>query len=130
MSGLATGFVTRMRKQDASAQVETTPDFEVSDDKRSKWSGLNEEVQKSPIVVISDSRASDVLSVLEGSAQDASKEACASLEDEIPAKVPALITLWVRLPLQKQSLDHCSQLDISISQLVAPASQGVIIGWF
>ena len=30
-------------------------------------------------------RASDALSALEGASQDSSKEACASLEDEVPA---------------------------------------------
>ena len=90
MSSLAVGFAMRMRKQDVSAQGETTPGSEVPRGKRPKRSGLDEEVQKSPTVVTLDSpeRASDALPTLEATAQDASREACASLEDGILAGGP------------------------------------------
>ena len=55
MSSLNTGFALRMRKQAASAQGETTPDSKVLSDKRLKRSGLDEDVQKSPTVITSDS---------------------------------------------------------------------------
>ena len=44
MSSLAVGFVTRMRKQAASAQREASPNSEVPDGKHPKQLGLNEEV--------------------------------------------------------------------------------------
>ena len=83
MSSLAVGFAARMRKRATSAQGETTPGFEVPGGKRPKWSSLNEEIQKSLIVITSDSleRASSAFSTLEGATKDASREACASLED-------------------------------------------------
>ena len=83
MSSLAVGFAARMRKRATSAQGETTPGFEVPGGKRPKWSGLNEEIQKCLIVITSDSleRASSAFSTLEGATKDASREACASLED-------------------------------------------------
>ena len=55
MSSLNTGIALRMRKQAASAQGETTPDSKVLSDKRPKRSGLDEDVQKSPTVITSDS---------------------------------------------------------------------------
>ena len=90
MSSLAAGFAPRMRKRAASAQGETTPGSEVSSGKRPNRSGLNEEVQKSLTVITANSpkKAFDALPALEGAAQDASKEACASLEDGTPAERP------------------------------------------
>ena len=90
MSSVATGFVMRMRKWATSAQGETTPGSEVSGNKRPKRSDPNEEAQKSPTIITVDSpkRASDVVSALEGAAQDTSKEACASLEDGAPIGGP------------------------------------------
>ena len=90
MSSLVVGFVIRMRKRATSAQGETTPGFEVSGEKRPKWSGLDEEVQKSSTVVTVDSpeQASGALLALKGASQEASKEACASLEDGVPTKGP------------------------------------------
>ena len=63
------------------------PHFEVYDRKRPKRSGLNEEAQKSQPVITMDSleQASNALLTLEGASQDASKEACALLEDGVPA---------------------------------------------
>ena len=55
ISSLVTGFTAPMRKRVASAQGETTPDFEVSSGKRQKWPGLDEEDQKSPLVITVDS---------------------------------------------------------------------------
>ena len=83
MSSLVTGFAAPMRKRVASAQGETTPDSDVPGGKRPKWSGPDEEAQKSPTVITVDSseRAYDALPALEGAAQDASREACPSLED-------------------------------------------------
>ena len=76
-----------MRKRATSAQGETTPGSEGPCEKCLKQSGLNEEVQKIPTIVTLDSpkRASDTFLDLDGAAQDASREACASLEDGIPA---------------------------------------------
>ena len=77
-----------MRKQAVSFRGETTPSSEVSGGKRPKRSSLDEEAKKSPTVITVDSpeRASDVLLTLEGVAQHASREACASLEDGVPAE--------------------------------------------
>ena len=47
MSSLAAGFVAWMRERATSAQGETTPCFEVFGKKCPKWSGLDEEAQKS-----------------------------------------------------------------------------------
>ena len=55
MSSLAGGFITRMCKQAASAQRETTFSSEGLDDKQPKWSGLDGEVQKSSAVITMDS---------------------------------------------------------------------------
>ena len=101
-----------MHKRATSAQGETTPDSEVPGGKRSKWYSLDEEVQKSSTIVALESpeRASDALLALGGTAQDASKEACASLEDGIPVggppstdkvvgEAPSIETV-VSLPLQ------------------------------
>ena len=87
MSNLAAEFVAQMRKRAASSQRETTPGSEVSSEKLPKRSGLDEEAQKSPAVIVVNSpkRASNVLPALEGATQDASREACASLEDGAPA---------------------------------------------
>ena len=59
-----------MCKRAASAKGETTPDSEVLGEKRPKWSGPDEEAQKSLVVITMDSpkRASDALSALEGAA--------------------------------------------------------------
>ena len=63
----------------------TAPGFEVSGGKRPRLSSLEEEAQSCPPVTIIDSpeQASDALPALEGVSQDASKEACASLEDVV-----------------------------------------------
>ena len=132
MSSLAIKFFTRMFKQAASAQGETTPGSEVPGSKHPKRSGLNEEVQNSPTVITSDSleQASDALPTLKGAAQDASKEACASLEDGTSTGGPPSINkVGARLPLQRQSLVCRSRLDGITSQLPALAGQGVLIGW-
>ena len=55
MSSLVAGFATRMHKRAASAQGETILGSGVLGRKRLKRSGLNEEVQKSPIVIIFNS---------------------------------------------------------------------------
>ena len=83
MSSLVVGFVARMHKQVASAQGETTLSFEVLGGKRLKRSGLSDKVHRSPTIVTLDSpeQASDAQLDLEGSAQAASREACASFED-------------------------------------------------
>ena len=70
MSSLHAGYSAHMSKQATSAQGETTLSFEVAGDKCLKWSGLNDEVQRSPTVVTLDSpkQASNALPALEGSA--------------------------------------------------------------
>ena len=55
MSSLANGFSTTMCKRVASTQGETTPGFEVSGGKCLKRPGLDEEDQKSLIVITVDS---------------------------------------------------------------------------
>ena len=55
MSSLADGFATWMRKRATSSQGKTTPDFEVSGEKRPKTSSPNEEAQKSMTVITIDS---------------------------------------------------------------------------
>ena len=55
MSSLLARFVARMGKRAGSAQGETTPDFEVLGGKCPKRSGLNEEIQKSPSIITSNS---------------------------------------------------------------------------
>ena len=74
-----------MRKRVASAQGETTLGFEVSGGKWPKHSSPDEEAQKSSLVITVDSpeQASNTLPALEGSSQDAFREACASLEDRV-----------------------------------------------
>ena len=68
MSSLVVKFPARMHKREASAQGETTPDSEVSGEKRPKRPGPDEEAQKNLIVIIVDSpeRASSALPALEG----------------------------------------------------------------
>ena len=68
----------------------TTPSSEVPSEKFLKWSGPDEEARKSPVVITVDSleRASEALPALACATQDASKEACASLEDGVPTGGP------------------------------------------
>ena len=63
MSSLYVGFATRMRKRVASDQREITLRSEVPGDKRPKQSGLNDAVQKCPVVITLNSleQASDAL---------------------------------------------------------------------
>ena len=70
MSSLATGFSATMSKRAASAQGETTPNFEVPDDKRPKRSSPDDMAQKSQAVstLNSPKRASNALSALKGAA--------------------------------------------------------------
>ena len=70
VSSLTAGFAEQMRKEAASAQRETASGSKGPDYKRSKWSGPNEEVQKSSSVIIVDSleRAPDALPALESAA--------------------------------------------------------------
>ena len=90
MSSLAVEFVARMRKRAASAHGETTLGFEVSGGKRPKRSSPDEEAQTSLVIISVDSpeQAFDALSALEGASQDASREACALLEDGVPTRGP------------------------------------------
>ena len=90
MSSLIVGFSTRMSKRATSSQGETTLGSEASGEKHPKWSGPDEEAQNGQVVITMDSpeQASDALSALEGVAQDASEEACASLEDGASAGGP------------------------------------------
>ena len=90
MLDLVVGFIARMCKRASSSPGETIPGFKVTDGKRSKRSGPDGEVQNSPAVITMDSPewASDALLALEGTVQEAPKEACASLKDGVPAKGP------------------------------------------
>ena len=85
----------------SGAQGETTPGSEVSGGKCPKWSGLDEEAQKSLTVITVDSpkRVPNALSSLEGVFQEAFREASASLEDGVPAGggLPTLLELRGRL---------------------------------
>ena len=83
-----------------SALGETTPGSEVSGEKSPKRFGPDEKAQKCMAVITVDSpeRALDALPALEGASQDASKKACASLEDGVLAEgLPMLMELWGRL---------------------------------
>ena len=77
MSGLVSGFAARMSKRAASAQGEIAPSFEALGRKHPKLSGPDEEAQKSSTIINVDSldRAFDAQPTLEGSPQDAFKEA-------------------------------------------------------
>ena len=90
MSSLGVGFSAQIRKRAASAQEETTPSFEVYGGKHPKRSGPNKEAQESRAVITLDSpeRASDVVPTLEGTTQEAYREACALLEDGSIAQGP------------------------------------------
>ena len=79
-----------MHLRAASAQGETTPGFEVFGGKRPKRSSSDEEAQKSLAVITVDSleRAPDALLALEGTSHNASREACASLEDGVLTERP------------------------------------------
>ena len=55
MSSPVVGFSTRMRKQAASAQGETTPNSEVLGGISLKWFGSDENAQKSMAVITVDS---------------------------------------------------------------------------
>ena len=55
VASLVAGFFAWMHERAVSAQGETTPGSRVLDGKCPKRSGLNEEVQKSPMVIILDS---------------------------------------------------------------------------
>ena len=88
MSSLAARFSARMHKR--PAQREITFGFEVSGEKHPKRSDPNKEAQKSPTVIVVDSpeQASDALLALKCALQDVSREACASLEDEVQIEEP------------------------------------------
>ena len=79
-----------MCKRAANAQEETTPGSELSSRKLQKRSSLDEKAQKSLTVITVDSLelASGALLTLEGASQDASREACASLEDGVSVGGP------------------------------------------
>ena len=74
-----------MSKRAASAQGETTPNFEILGSKHPKRSSLNDEVRRSPTLVALDSseQTSDALPALEGATQGVHREACELLEDGI-----------------------------------------------
>ena len=79
MSGLVVGFSMRMRKQVANAQGETFSSLKVLDDKCSKRSRLDEEVQADHAVITVDfpERLFEALSVVGGASQS---------KDETPAR--------------------------------------------
>ena len=70
-----------------NAHGETTPGFEGLGDKRPRRSGPKEEAQKSLTIIAVDSseRALEDMLALEGVAQGALQEACATLEDQAQA---------------------------------------------
>ena len=55
MSSFTTRFAAWMHKRVADAHGKTTPSSEGLGDKRPRWSGLEEEAQKSPAVIAMDS---------------------------------------------------------------------------
>ena len=115
-----------------SAQGETNPSFEVPGKKHSKRSGLDEEVQKNPTVVTLDSpeRASDALPALEDATQDASKEACASLKDGIPARgLPSADKVVAEAPSVETTVGHPLPAKRSDLIIGGSTSQGVLISW-
>ena len=88
MFSMTAEFVARKRKRATNAQGETTLGSEVYGEKRPKWLDPDEEAQKSMAVITVDSieQAPNALLTLEGVFQDASREACVSLEDGVPAR--------------------------------------------
>ena len=88
MSGLVVGFAMQMHRRATNAQKGTTPGLEVSEDKRSRLFRSDEEIQADPAVIDVDSpeRVLKALSSIGGASQDASRKACAALEDEIPTR--------------------------------------------
>ena len=90
-----------------------------------------EEVQKSPIVITSDSseRASNALPALEGAPKDAFREACASLEDEtLAGRPPSADKIVGEAPFAETDVARRARLDGLTSQLPVSAGQGVLIG--
>ena len=55
MFGLVSSFSARIQKRAARAQGETTPNSELTGEKRPKLSSLDEEAKKSPMVINVDS---------------------------------------------------------------------------
>ena len=87
MFGLVAGFAIRMHKRAANAREGTTPDLEVLGDKRSRPSRFDEvQVDSAMIVVDTSDRVLKAPSAFGGVAQDASRNAYATLENEIQAK--------------------------------------------
>ena len=87
MSGFVIGFAIQVRKWAANTQEGTTPSLKVPCNKHSRSSRSNEKVQATPAVIAVDSpeRVLEASFVVGGAAQDASRNACAALEDEVPA---------------------------------------------
>ena len=85
MSGLVVGFAIQIRKRAANAQEGTTPSLKVRGKKCSRLSKSNEEVQADPAVIDVDSleRVLEAPSAVGSASQDASRNACAVLEDEV-----------------------------------------------
>ena len=88
MSGLIIEFAIPMPKRATNAQEGTTPSLEDPGYKRSKPSRSDEEVQAAPTVIAVDSskRFLEATSVVRGAAHDASRNACVTLKDEVPAE--------------------------------------------
>ena len=86
MSGLVVRFARQMSKRAANTLEETTPGLKVMSGKRSRLSGLDEEVQADPAVLLIDlpERILEASSIIGCAAQDASRKVCAVLEDGAP----------------------------------------------
>ena len=93
MSGLISRLAMWIRKRVANAQEETTPNLEVSGSKHSRPSGLDKEVQADPTMITIESleRVLEAPFAIGGAIQDASRKACAVLEDETPVEEPLCV---------------------------------------
>ena len=118
MFGLVVGFAKWMHKPTANAQEKTIPSLEVPGGKCFRLFGLYEEVQADPMVILV-SLSERVLKApfsIGGTAQDASRKACAELEDGAQSRNFPMLTKYLsRLHLLKQLVSHCRGPDGSVS---------------
>ena len=94
MSGLVVRFAMRMRKRAANTQGETSSGLEVLDEKRSKRSGLDEEVQANQTMITMDSpeRVLEALFVVGVASQPKDETLIEELPHVAKASIEAYLT--------------------------------------